>query len=150
MKGFKFKLNKVLEVKNIRLQQQQKVLMEAALKKLAANQELEQKKAATNSYKKKLEKLNTLKAGMLNLYYGYYHQLLDELEQSEELLHQMIEMENSAREELIGIQKEQKILEKLKEHERHRFLEEFQQNEQKQIDEMAIIGFLKKGKQKEE
>lgn len=146
MKKFTFKLNKVLEVKTIELKQHQKSLSEASQKKIAAHEELEQHLAYTNNFVSRLNNVTTNNAGALQLFYDYFHRLLNEAEQKEKTVSQMEDVEKRVREKLIAIQKEQKVLEKLKEHELQKFLERFHKDEQNTLDELAVLKYSK-GKQ---
>lgn len=146
MKEFKFKLNKVLEVKKIELKQQQKVLSDAAKKKLEAYQAMEQQQNAASSFASRLKTITQHSAGALNIYYDYYHHLLDEAKQKEMEMYQLAEMEEQERQRLISVQKEQKVLEKLKEHEQEKFLDDISKNDQNSLDEIAVIRFFKNRK----
>ncbi len=146
MKGFKFKLNKVLAVKKIELKQQQKVLSEASKKKLEAYQAMEQQQNAASSFAARLKTINQHSAGVLNLYYDYFHHLLDEAKQKEMELYQLAEKEEQERQRLISVQKEQKVLEKLEEQEQEKFLDGINRNAQNSLDEIAVIRFFKNRK----
>ncbi len=143
MHQFKFKFDKVLEIKNIELRQQRKELSHATKEKVEADQVLQQKKANTDRFARELEYGNKKTVASLQLNYDYFYSLLDDLEKQQ---HQFIELEqkeNSEREKLLQVHKEQKILENLREKELTRHINENQKRHQLMLDELAILGSRK-------
>ncbi len=137
MNGFKFKLNKVLEVKDVKFRQQQKDLSNAAQQKQNAHQKLEAKRNSTEKYAKSLDDVQIQNAGNMHLSYDHYHYLLQELKQQQEHLVNLEKQEDLEREKLIRVQRECKVLEKLKEKEFEKFQADIARQAQNSIDELA-------------
>ncbi|NIS39007.1 hypothetical protein GWN91_07760, partial [Candidatus Saccharibacteria bacterium] len=92
---------------------------------------------------RELEYGNKKTVASLQLNYDYFYSLLDDLEKQQ---HQFIELEqkeNSEREKLLQVHKEQKILENLREKELTRHINENQKRHQLMLDELAILGSRK-------
>jgi len=137
MNGFKFKLNKVLEVKDVEFRQQQKDLSVAAQQKHKAHQKLSAKRNSTEKYAKSLDDVQIQNAGNMHLSYDHYHFLLEEVKQQQEHVVNLGKKEDAEREKLIRVQRECKVLEKLKEKEFEKFQADIAKQVQNSIDELA-------------
>jgi len=137
MNGFKFKLNKVLEVKDVEFRQQQKDLSDAAQQKHKAHEKLAAKRNSTEKYAKGLDDVQIQNAGNMHLGYDHYHFLLEEVKQQHEHVVNLGKKEDAEREKLIRVQRECKVLEKLKEKEFEKFQADIAKQVQNSIDELA-------------
>ncbi len=139
MKEFKFKLNKVLEVKDVEFRQQQRDLVSATRQKSVAFHKLREKQYSVESYADYLENAPAQRAGELRQHYEHYHFLLEDCKSQEQHVLNLEEIESREREKLLQVQKERKILEKLREKELTQFRESYARQAQNALDEMALI-----------
>ena len=139
-KGFKFRLNKVLEVKDVEFKQQQKDLSDASHEKRQAYQQLLEKQSSTESFEQELDNISLVNAGDMRLQYGHFHSLLDEVEHHQQQVTTLAEREDQEREKLLKVQRERKVLEKLREKELERFRQDYLRQSQNEIDELAVMG----------
>ncbi|NOX36599.1 MAG: flagellar export protein FliJ [Calditrichaeota bacterium] len=140
MKKFEFRLEKVLEMKERELQREQKALADLLRKQQEAHELLNEKRIMVEGYIQKMEKVASGEAGTLKTYYEYLQALLQEMYH---LQNRIIDLEKQAdvqRKKLLDVQKEQKILENLKEQNYQKYLEENKKNEQSFLDEIAMLG----------
>ncbi|MCB0262707.1 MAG: hypothetical protein R3C41_21565 [Calditrichia bacterium] len=138
--GFKFRLNKVLEVKDVEFKQQQKDLSSAAQDKMNAYQQLLEKQSSSEAFARELGNVRFQNAGDMHLNFGHFQNLIEEVQEQEQQLFSMEERENLEREKLLKVQRERKVLEKLREKELEKFHQDFLKQSQNDIDEMAILG----------
>ncbi len=143
MKGFKFRLESLLNIKE-KFEQQAKIVYGEEVSKLN-----EEKQKLENLYVSKLE--NTQKqresfTGTINIFnfeqYKNYATKIDEMivSQINTVRQQEIKVEE-ARQKLAEIVKERKAFEKLKEKEIEEFKKEVQLAEDKQVDELVTYKF---------
>jgi flagellar FliJ protein len=138
--GFTFRLNKVLEVKEVQYKQQQKGLMLAAQRKTQAQRQLIEKQQHTREFAEQLSRPRRLSAGALYLSYAHYMSLIDEMNEQERHLMSLEEKEKQEREKLMAVHKERKILETLREKEYDKYQLNMIKRDQKELDELASIG----------
>jgi len=144
MKKFKFRLEKILDVKEIELKKLQKDLSVKIEEKNRAEEILQQLIDTTNDYARRLDADTPHSAAEFDLHFSYFHQLLEEAEIQKEVIHKLEEEENSIREKLMAVQREQKMLANLKENARQKYMDEVLKSEQKILDEFAILGSIPK------
>ncbi len=140
MKKFDFRLQKVLDVKEMVLKKMKKDL--ALLKKQKAESEKELNRLLNNfeefCSKMHLDKEQTISE--IKLEYSYYYQYLDEIElQKKEIADLNIKIEQ-LRKKLIETQQDKKVLSKLKDKYNEIYIVEQQKKEQVLLDEIAVIG----------
>lgn len=140
MRGFRFRFNKILEVKEVELKQRQRDLSAAIRARVDALARQTGKEREIESFSAKLMRLELEKAGDLSIQYRYYHDLVRDLRSLQELVALLEKKENIARENLISVQKEQKILQKLREKEYEEFVQSALKETQSAIDELAVLG----------
>ena len=138
--GFDFRLNKVLEVKEIQYKQQQKGLMLAAQRKSQAQRQLIEKQQHTREFAEQLNQPGRLSAGALHLSYAHYMSLIEEMNEQERHVMSLEEKEKQEREKLMAVHKERKILETLREKEFEKYQLNMIKKDQKEIDELASMG----------
>lgn len=143
MKSFKFKLNKILEVKEIELKQRQRELSEAMHRRDRAENELQEQIAVADRFVSQLKKRHFHSAGEISQHYEYYHSLLEEVKAREKIVDDCRGAEDAARQKLLAAQKEQKILQRLKDKELERYWEALQKEDQELIDELAVLGLAR-------
>ncbi|RMG69298.1 MAG: flagellar export protein FliJ [Calditrichaeota bacterium] len=139
MKGFKFRLESVLDVKTTELRHVQKEHASAQQAVLEARQELEALTRERDAYARSLNQLQEQEAGDWQLRWDYLHHLNLQLQGLQEQLLQLEQKREEVRQKLVKIRREQKVLENLKQRAREKFLEESRRNEQKAIDELAVL-----------
>ncbi len=140
MKKFKFRLEKVLEMKERELQREQKALADLLRHQQEAHKLLNEKRIMVEGHIQKMENVTSGEAGTLTTYYEYLQTLLQEMYH---LQNRIIDLEKQAdvqRKKLLDVQKEQKILENLKAQNYQKYLEENKKNEQSFLDEIAMLG----------
>ena len=140
MKKFDFRLQKVLDVKEMVLKKMKKDL--ALLKKQKAESEKELNRLLNNfeefCSKMHLDKEQTISE--IKLEYSYYYQYLDEIElQKKEIADLNIKIEQ-LRKKFIETQQDKKVLSKLKDKYNEIYIVEQQKKEQVLLDEIAVIG----------
>lgn len=144
MKKFKFRLQKVLDVKEINLKQRQRDLASQIEETLQARQVLENIRQTATGFAYQLEKLSNLRAADLELQYAYFHQLLQEVQHQKNVVNELQRKETEARMRLIETRREQKMLANLKMNAEKKFLESQWKEEQNNLDELAILGAFEK------
>ena len=139
MKKFKFSLQKVLDVKELRLKKTQRELAFFEKQKAKAEEKLikhqyEFEKFCTSMYK---EEKNVSE---IKLAYSHFYQYLEDLDtQKKELINLEKKIEET-RKKIINEQRDFKILSKLKDKYYSAFITEGQKEEQIFLDETALIG----------
>ncbi len=144
MKKFKFRLEKVLDVKEIELKKVQKELSDKMDEINREEERLYRMISTTNEYAQFLETMTPKSAAELDLQFSYFHQLLEEVEAQKEAVEKLKEEEKTVRQKLIAVQREQKMLTNLKENARQKYVDEVLKSEQKILDEFAILGTASK------
>ena len=140
MARFKFRLEKVLEVKEIALKQEQRRLSEIGKKRHQLLQQREQLERTLEECSAKINTLDDTHANLLSAYYTYLHQIMQEIRQLEDQMYQLDQEELAVRNKLREVQKEKKVLQKLKDKNYQRFVKEQQEQEQAILDELAFFG----------
>lgn len=140
MARFKFRLEKVLEVKEIALKQEQRRLSEIGKKRHQLLQQREQLERTLEECSAKINTLDDTHVNLLSAYYTYLHQIMQEIRQLEDQMYQLDQEELAVQNKLREVQKEKKILQKLKDKNYQRFVKEQQEQEQAILDELALFG----------
>ena len=140
MARFKFRLEKVLEVKEIALKQEQRRLSEIGKKRHQLLQQREQLERTLEECSAKINTLDDTHVNLLSAYYTYLHQIMQEIRQLEDQMYQLDQEELAVQNKLREVQKEKKILQKLKDKNYQRFVKEQQEHEQAILDELALFG----------
>ncbi len=142
MAKFKFNLEKVLEIKEITLKQEQRRLSDIAQKR---QQLLKQREHWEESMQECMSTINSLEATeaeVLASYHAYLHQIMQAVRQVEKQLYDLDAEEVKVRHRLREIQKEKTVLLNLKERKYERFLKEEERRQQAELDEIALLGGL--------
>ncbi len=140
MARFKFRLDKVLEVKEIALKQEQRRLSDINQRRHQLLESRHQLEQAMEECMGQINRLESSQVDLLASYHTYLHQIMQEIRQLENQLYQLDEEEMKVRQRLQEIQKEKKVLENLKERKYARFLKEQDRLEQATLDELALLG----------
>ncbi len=77
-------------------------------------------------------------------YQDYIPVLIERIKQQEIIVEEFRQAMESERQKLVEIMRERKVLEKLRAKHYHEYVQECLREEQKQIDEMATVGFMQK------
>ena len=137
MAAFKFKLQRVLDIRS--LEEKQSRLKYHSEKQKA--QKLEKKVSLLQRQKNNIyEYLRDEDLSVEENLRGrnYLSLQIEKIERAQEALHSQNEKVDRAQTELINRKKKKEILEKLKEKEYEKFHEEFFRNQQKELDEIGI------------
>lgn len=140
MASYNFKLEKVLNYKediesfkkiefgniNLKLNKEEEILY---------NYNLNKERLVT----KKKESINSISIGHLKLYNDYLHDISSNIENQEQVIDEIKEELQKAKDELLIAMQERKSFEKLKEKDHNEFLSEVKKKEEKVIDE--VISF---------
>lgn len=141
MKAYSFSMEKVLEWRES--------LEKTSMEKFAISQnELNQAKMIltnlTNEYDVAKEKALKCKSiNELRQLQLYKADLEDRIENQHEIIQRKAKELEDIRQELVAAQKDRKIMEKLKERDYSNYLEKVNADEQKFLDEMAVLKFKK-------
>ncbi|WFA07897.1 flagellar export protein FliJ [Tissierella sp. Yu-01] len=141
MKAYSFSMEKVLEWRES--------LEKSSMEKFAVSQnELNQEKMILNNLTKEYEvvKEKTLRCksiSELRQLQLYKSDLEDRIENQHEIIERKTKELEDIRQELVSAQKDRKIMEKLKERDYSNYLEKVNSDEQKFLDEMAVLKFKK-------
>lgn len=140
MRKFKFSLQRVLRVKEIREDQQKEKFQEAQQYKQKQQEQLDQmmneKEKVCSDLKSKCA--HPLKVHQLRTYYNYLDRLDDHITHQEQELKKAEDMLEKERQKWIEAQKEKKIMEKLKERKWQDHRQEWFKREQKRLDELNM------------
>jgi len=149
MTGFKFRLEKVLEMRLRKEQEKEKEL--ADLKMLQAREEvfLEQLKEEGKKTKESISEIQDKTESSLDLkelisYYEYLENIGERISVQIEQIKLVIESIEKKRGELIEASKERKVIEKLKDNQFKKFKQELEQTERKFLDEIGTINHNRK------
>lgn len=140
MARFKFRLEKVLEVKEIALKQEQRRLSDINQKRHHLLQTRHQLEGIMEDCMQQINQLENSQVDLLASYHTYLHQIMQDIRQLEQQLFQLDEEEMKIRHKLQEIQKEKKVLENLRDKRYARFLKDQERQEQNTLDELALLG----------
>ncbi len=140
MKKFKFRLQKVLDVKEQVIRKTQRDLAFHQKLKTRAEEELATLQDTLVQQSRKLERMDDESAAQIQMEYDYFYQIMDSINQQEEKIREIERKIEDIRSLLMEQQKERKILAQLKEKYRNSYLETVRKEEQMLLDELAIIG----------
>lgn len=142
-RGFRFRLQKVLEYRRQREDQ-----AKFAFAKARADQELQT--TAVNNLRSALEKHESslyagkhLTEGDIWLWRQYRKRLIQDMERAEMRLMELTRLMNARRRELVERSKERKLLERLRSQQEIVFRREANLREQREYDEMATIRYAR-------
>lgn len=146
MKGFKFRLQSILGIKE-KLEQQAKIILSEENAKL--NQEQLKLQNLFKDKKNILQKMKDSFTGTIDIisfdaYRNYSLKVDDMIKEQKVVIEKQLIVVTEAREKLATIVKERKALEKLKEKEIEVYNREMQLAEDKQIDELVTYKFGKR------
>lgn len=145
MKKFRFRLQRVLDVKNTIEEVKRRNFLTAQQEHdLKVMQKQEMYRTLGHHQTKLREIQDDLTTQVLNYYYNYFTMMLKEIEYQQGLIDLAREEMEKRREELIESVKERKILEKLKDKKHAEYVHEFNYEEQKILDELSGSKFKKK------
>ncbi len=152
-KKFKFKLQKILDMK-LKQEEDQKHVFTRALNKLRTEQQklerliqLRQQKQHEMKMKMELEELDAFE---MQMYASYIERLKRDIALQREVVRKAEETVEIEKAKLQAIMAERKAFEKLKEKHYQRFLQEQEAEERKLIDELATVKFARKLMQESE
>lgn len=149
MKGYQFKLQKVLDT--CRLKEELIEVKLAELERLAESQRerlksIEQEEEALLSERRVLREKNGLVALEEEMFYENCLEALRlRIERMKMYLRQIEEQIRQTREELVAAAMERKVMEKLRDKHYEHFKIEVERNNQKVLDEIAVQRFARKG-----
>ena len=140
MKKFDFRLQKVLDVKEMILRKTQKDLAYAENEKLKEEELLKENELKIQLYLEKIASDNSASVSEMKIQYDYYQQMLEDLKQQKESIAMMVLKIKEIRERLLDQQKDRKALSLLKD----KYIEEYNaqmlKEEQIFMDEIAVLG----------
>ncbi|GAB4337327.1 MAG: flagellar export protein FliJ [Calditrichia bacterium] len=140
MKKYRFRLQKVLDVKEVLVKQSQRDLAAAQEEKRQAEEELKRSEQAVKQFARKLEEESFATVAELQQKYDYFYQMLENLDAQKDVVLQMDQKVEKVRQKLIQNQRNRKVLAALKEKSYQDYLEKVKLEEQIALDEMAILG----------
>jgi flagellar FliJ protein len=140
MKRFKFRLQKVLDVKDMMLKKVQRDLAFVKNQRLEAEEKLikyqyEYEQFCIIMYRNVEKNVSEIKRE-----YSHFYQFLDEIDAQKKEIAELDKKVEKIRNQLINAQRDQKILSKLKDKYYESFVTQEQREEQVILDEMSIIG----------
>lgn len=140
MRSYKFSMEKIL---NLRESKEKNILEEMnSIRRKLEEQEITLRKLLKDANKLRKESYNNI----LELQYHNLQKskLRDDIdEKNKEIDGILIELED-VRQELVEAQKERKIMEKLKEKDKEKYIKNIQSQEQKELDEIAVLKYKAK------
>jgi flagellar protein FliJ len=140
MKKFHYRLQKVLDVKEMVMKKTQRDLAFTQNEHAKAEKMLHEIQTGVSEYAQELENSETESASGLKRKYGYFYQLLDDVEDQKDNL---LRIENQAaeiRQRLVEKQRDHKVLSKLKDKHYADFNSRMAKEEQIFLDEVAVNG----------
>jgi flagellar FliJ protein len=140
MKKFKFRLQKVLDVKEQVIRKTQRDLAFHENLKSQAESELTALQETLRAQSRKIETMHGESAADIQMEYDYFYQLLEAIKAQQQKIKQIEQKTAEIRNLLMEQQKERKILAKLKEKYQNSYLESVRKEEQILLDELAVIG----------
>ena len=136
-------MHKILEVKEIELKQRQRDLSGVMEQRIQAETILQEMMKQADQFVQRLKEQQFRRAGEISQHYDYYHSLMEEIKTQEKVVESFLQKEEETRQKLLDAQKEQKILQRLKEKELERYWEALQKEDQDLIDELAVLGLAR-------
>ena len=148
MKKFKFKLQSLMNLRERREEEAKKNYRESLKKINDEENKLLEMKTELKKFESEYQKTISINPELMSQFYLYYEKLEHNvIEQREQVALAKQEMEINKK-NLIEARKERKKIEKIKENELERYLDEVKKAEQKFIDEIATQKFNEKKKNK--
>lgn len=139
MKKFNFRLQKVLDVKEMVIRKTQRDLAYAQDMKALEEKKLQKLQETLALQYQELQESASGTAADILLKYDYFYQLLDDVKAKKQDIVQIDQKIAQIRHQLQNQQKERKILSKLKEKSLENYVTEFRREEQILLDEVAVI-----------
>lgn len=141
--GYKFKLQKLLEIRETREEEKKIIFMEANREKLKVEQNLE---SLENNYYKYSTMDISSSTYERKIQQNYLNLLYSSIEATAVTLEEKTQELEEKRLDLVSAQVERKTVEILKEKQKKEFLEEQDRLEQLQNDEFALYGFVRQNR----
>ncbi|MPN45486.1 hypothetical protein SDC9_193053 [bioreactor metagenome] len=141
--GYKFKLQKLLEIRETREEEMKIIFMEANREKLKVEQNLE---SLENNYYKYSTMDISSSTYERKIQQNYLNLLYSSIEATAVTLEEKTQELEEKRLDLVSAQVERKTVEILKEKQKKEFLEEQDRLEQLQNDEFALYGFVRQNR----
>lgn len=138
--GYKFKLQKLLEIRETREEEKKIIFMEANREKLKVQQTLE---SLENNYYKYSTMDISSSTYERKIQQNYLNLLYSSIEATAVTLEEKTQVLEEKRLDLVSAQVERKTVEILKEKQKREFLKEQDRIEQLQNDEFALYGFVR-------
>ncbi|MFP4016024.1 MAG: flagellar export protein FliJ [Halanaerobiales bacterium] len=138
MKKFKFKLNKVLEVREIEEEQAQNKLLEAQKKAREIEEKINSLEGIQEDLYKSIRKSEGISFEENIAYRNYIHNNRQKINETKRTLSAQEENVLISRENYLEKRKKKEALEKVKNKEYNRYYKEILLKEQKELDEMAL------------
>lgn len=147
MRRFKFNLNTPLRIKQKIEQIREQQLIEARMALEREKQELLALKEKKNDIKQVMERelQQSLKAAELMLYESMMNTLNDRLKNQESRVKRATEKSKEAMELYLAARRERQVMEKLKEKRYAHYLVELNREEQKILDDIASLAYIRRG-----
>jgi len=146
MKKFKFRLEKVMDMRAEAERQRQMALAEARMKVEAEEQRLQSLHETVTSEKNAIELLRTggaIKPREINAHYQYIRRLKLDIDHQRQNIFKAKQEQELRRQELLEAAKERKMLENLKDRQREAYMAEVNRKDQALIDDVAVTRFGK-------
>lgn len=140
-KKFNFRLEKVLNLKSIKVQELKDALNKIVITRMAKENEIEKNQTYLNNILN--AKKGLLPASSLQTHWSHKTYIQDTIKKLKYERDQLIEIENLRRQKLVEAMKEEKILLKLKDKKQIQHKEEISKEEVKILDEITNTKFLK-------
>ncbi|MEJ2635713.1 MAG: flagellar export protein FliJ [Calditrichia bacterium] len=140
MKKFEYRLQKVLDVKEMVLRKAQRDLAYAENEKCEAQEEMHQVETVLERFYRQMQASGSETVSEIRRKYDHFYQLMDNLKVQKECLQQLENKVEEIRGQLLEKQKDHKILSKLKEKHYSEYFSKMEKEEQIQLDEMALHG----------
>ncbi|MFZ0392046.1 MAG: flagellar export protein FliJ [Calditrichia bacterium] len=144
MKKFKYRLQKVLDVKEMVLKKTQRDLHMAQTEQEQADTRLHEMKSSLEDYRRNLDGSRRETAGGLRMQYGYFYQLLDDVDLQQQEVAKKAANVHTIRERLTDEQRGRKILAKLKEKSFEDYSRQVNKDEQIFLDEISLSPMRRK------
>ncbi|GAB4364535.1 MAG: flagellar export protein FliJ [Calditrichia bacterium] len=139
MKKFEFRLQKVLDVKEILVKKTQRDLSLTEEEKSEVEKSLLKTQEYLSDFSGHLDETRREKVANLKIQYDHFYQILGEIDQQRNNLKQIQEKIEEIRKRLLLHQRNRKVLSVLKEKYFEDYLKQMESEEQKFIDESTIL-----------
>lgn len=138
---FKFRLEKVLEIKKQAENEYMIIHSKILNEKITIENEIEKLEAQYDKY----AQVQYQEASVINrqIAYNYMNSLFQSIQNYSKILEEVEERYKKSTNKLIALQSERKSLERLKEKQYQKFLEELEEEEMAQNDEFAIQSYFR-------